>query len=329
MAGVKAIPVPVEWRPNMPIYASDAFLRTESERYGWIGGTTEQGDLQCVLPYTVYRKAGFQLVRFRTATIPVSAPLSREAERVFLNSATEHFRRVGADLILPSPNTAVFHCYPEGALAAPYGTVIKDLRQPEDALWREIRKTYRQNIRKAQTEGVKIVRGKQHIETAHRLIEATMRRSRAGFKSLDDFKRRIVAFGQNVEVFIAECDGVAQGCMVAPYSLHTAYNCYAGSLPEPRLGAMHLLHWEAICYFRSVGVRFFDFQGMRIDPEKGSKQEGIANYKRGFGGTVVKGFVWKYPLRRLQWAAYSLAVRLLMGGDTVDQERHKLAPAGD
>jgi len=90
---------------------------------------------------------------------------------------------------------------------------------------------------------------------------------------------------------------------------------------------MNLLHWEALRYFRAMGVQYFDFQGVRIRPAKGSKQEGILTYKQGFGGTLVEGYLWKYPLRRLTATAYSLAVRLMIGGDVVDQEHHKLASA--
>jgi lipid II:glycine glycyltransferase (peptidoglycan interpeptide bridge formation enzyme) len=123
---------------------------------------------------------------------------------------------------------------------------------------------------------------------------------------------------------VAEHDGAIQGCMVAPFSDHTAYNCYAGSRPEPILGAMHLLHWEAMRQFRALGVKQFDFQGVRINPDKGSKQDGIMHYKQGFGGRLVQGYLWKYSFRPLGSAAYSVAVRLLMGGDIVDQERRKL-----
>ena len=48
-------------------------------------------------------------------------------------------------------------------------------------------------------------------------------------------------------------------------------------------------------------------------------------FKERFGGQLFQGYMWKYSLRPLQYAAYSLAVRLLRGGDIVDAERHKLA----
>jgi lipid II:glycine glycyltransferase (peptidoglycan interpeptide bridge formation enzyme) len=87
---------------------------------------------------------------------------------------------------------------------------------------------------------------------------------------------------------------------------------------------MHLLHWEAMREFRKLGVRRFDFQGVRVNPEKGSKQEGILSYKKGFGGQLVQGYLWKHALRPLKGMAYSLAARLLQGGDIVDREQHKL-----
>ena len=62
---------------------------------------------------------------------------------------------------------------------------------------------------------------------------------------------------------------------MTPFSNHSAYYVYGGSVPEPTRGAMNLLHWEAIQIFRELGVKRYDFVGVRIDPEKGSKQEGL------------------------------------------------------
>jgi lipid II:glycine glycyltransferase (peptidoglycan interpeptide bridge formation enzyme) len=89
-------------------------------------------------------------------------------------------------------------------------------------------------------------------------------------------------------------------------------------------GATKLLHWDAMRLFRNLGVERYDFSGARIDPEKGSKQEKLAMYKRELGGRLVQGYIWKYPLQPLKFAVYSYAVRFQRGGDIVDQEKHKL-----
>jgi Acetyltransferase (GNAT) domain len=318
-------PAEIHWLPDMPVYASKEFLESEGDSFGWIAGSNAGGRLLCVLPYTIIRKAGLQMVRFKTQTIPVQAELSLEEEKVFLASVVGYFRSAGIDIIIPSGNTAIFRTFPDGAAAAPYGTFIKDLTKSEPVLLSEIRKTFRQNIRKAVAAGVQIKSGFEYLDVAYELVAATLKRSGSKFKTYADFKQRVMALGTQVKLFVAEHDGVVQGCMVAPFSLHTAYNCYAGSLPQPVLGSMHLLHWEAIRQFRGMGVMRFDFQGVRIRPDKGSKQEGIFHYKQGFGGDMFQGYLWKYPLRPLKSAVYSLGVRLLMGGDIVDQEHGKLS----
>ena len=134
----------------------------------------------------------------------------------------------------------------------------------------------------------------------------------------------VLGLGENVKIFVADYQGVVQGCAVIPFSSHSAYYVYGGSIPEPLTGATNLLHWEAIRQFRELGVKRYDFVGVRINPEKGSKQEGLMMFKQRFGGQLVQGYMWKYSLHPLKYAVYSLAVRFLRGGDIVDHERHKL-----
>jgi hypothetical protein len=325
MNSLNVAPVDIQWSPDLPVYASALFMQADGGEFGWIGGRDSLGKLLCVLPYGIIQKPGLRMIRFKTETIPLVDEFEVESEKNFLAGVVAHFRGAGADVIIPSGNTAIFRTYPEGAAAAPYGTFVKDLTKPEAELLSEIRKTFRQNIRKAEAAGVRIKTGPEYLDAAYELVSTTMQRSGSKFKSYADFKRRVEGLGEYVKIFVAEYEGVIQGCMVAPFSTHTAYNCYAGSRPTPVLGSMHLLHWEAIREFRAMGVRRFDFQGVRINPKNGSKQEGISTYKKGFGGAMVQGFLWKYPLRRLQSAAYSIAVRLVMGGDIVDQENARAA----
>lgn len=325
MKKLTAAPVEINWHSGLPILASEPFLKTVGDEYGWIGGTDEAGQLRCVLPYTIVRKPGFRMVRFRVETIPLQADFDEAEEKSFLNGVVEYFRSAGADMIIPASNTTLFRTYPEGAKAAPYGTFVKNLDQPEDVIWNEVSEAYRKDIRRAIKAGAEIQQGIQYLDTAYSLTADTLKRSGAKLKSYEEFRSNVLGFGDNVRIFVAIHQGQVQACLVLPFSQHTAYTLYGGTVPQPLKGAMHLLHWEAIRQFHEMKVKRFNFTGARISPEKGSKQEGIATFKMRFGGKMVQGYMWKYSFRALKFAAYSVAFRLLKGGDVVDLEHHKLA----
>jgi lipid II:glycine glycyltransferase (peptidoglycan interpeptide bridge formation enzyme) len=132
------------------------------------------------------------------------------------------------------------------------------------------------------------------------------------------------SLGNNVAVLVAETPGRIHAAAIVPFSEPCAYYMHGGSAADASPGAMNLLQWEAMKYFKSLGVMSYNFVGARLDPKPGSKQEGIVNFKKRFGGFLVRGIMWKYVLDPSRAWAYSLAVRLRSRGDVVDQERHKL-----
>jgi FemAB family len=321
---IKAEPIRLQWDASLPVFAKEEFLRAVSDEYGWLGGIDQSGTLRCVLPYTIMRKAGVRMVRFRLETIPFGADLDLLEEKSFLNSVVQYFRNVHADLIIPPTNNTLFRTYPDGANPAPYGSYVIDLQQPEDVLWRNVSKTTRQNIGTARKDGVSIREGMEFLNPAYDLIRETFRRSKMPFMNRDTFKRFALALGENGKVLMAEYQGVAQSYSLYAFSTPCAYWIYGGNIRHQHQGAMKLLQWEAIRLFRNLGVRKFDFFGARINPQKGSKQEGINLMKKNLGATLSEGYVWKYSLRPWRSWVYSTGVRFLRGGDIVDQEGHKL-----
>jgi hypothetical protein len=321
---IRAEPVEIQWGPSLPVFAKEKFLSAVSSEYGWLGGIDESGIVRCVLPYTIVRRAGLRMVRFRVETIMCGTGLDVVEEKSFLNSVVEHFRNVGADIIIPPSNNTLFRTYPDDANPAPYGSYVIDLQQTEDVLWRNISKTTRHNIRHAQTDGVSIREGFELLDPAYDLIRETFRRSRLAFMSRLSFKRFALSLGDNGKLFVAEYQGVAQSYSLYAFSTPCAYWIYGGNLHQQHEGAMKLLQWEAIRLFRNLGVQKLDFFGARINPEKGSKQEGINKMKKHLGATLLEGYVWKFSLRPWRAWMYSTGVRVLRGGDIVDQEQHKL-----
>ena len=317
--------IDINWNPDLSIYASEPFLNAVGDEYGWIGGFDDSGRLRCILPYTIIKKAIFRMARFRVETIPLEGELDIEEEKSFLNSAVEYLRSIGADMIIPATTNTIFRIYPDGAVAAPYGSYIIDLNQPEETLWKNLHQKHRNVVRNAIKKGVEIRSGMEYLNIAYELLRDTLKRSKLGFMGHKEFTLYVRSLNENVKIFVADYQGVVQGCAVVPFSNHSAYYLYGGSNPKTISGANNLLQWEAIRQFREHGVERYDFVGVRINPEKGSKQEGLTRFKQRFGAQLIQGYMWKYSLNPFKYSVYNLAVRSLRGGDIVDAERHKLA----
>ena len=131
------------------------------------------------------------------------------------------------------------------------------------------------------------------------------------FMPYEKFRQMVFGLGENVKIIIARHDGALQGCAVIPFSDYSAYYVYGGSVSRPVTGALNLLHWEAIKLFRGLGVKRYDFVGVRINPEKGTKQDGLMMFKERFGGGLMQGYLWKYPFHRFLYLAYCIGVRTL------------------
>ena len=114
----------LQWNTNLPIFAKESFLNSVSNEYGWFGGYDSQDQLQCVLPYTIIKKWGVRLVRFRVETIKINEEVDINNEKIFLNNCITLLRKKKADIIIPATTNTIFHTYPDKADAAPFGSYI-------------------------------------------------------------------------------------------------------------------------------------------------------------------------------------------------------------
>lgn len=315
----------IDWSPELSIFASEPYLRALGGEYGWVSGVDDDDRVRCVLPYLMIRKALLRMVRFPAQTILVDPELSVREEQGFLDSAMQHFRATGAGVVIPGTTNAIFRTFPTGAEAVPYGSYVLDLRATEESLWSGVSSSHRRLIRAAMRDEVEVRSAPEAIEDAYRLIHRTFQVASMPFMDLSSFGRLIQSLGEHVRIMLAQRGGAIQGVIVIPFSRHAAYYLYGGRSEEAVPGAMHLLHWEAIRAFRLADVSMYDFVGARIDPPKGSKQEGLAVFKHRFGSRLNRGYMWRHPLRPIQYRAYSLAARFLRGGDIVQQEAARLS----
>lgn len=322
--GIEVRPVPIQWHEGLPIFASEPFLCSVGDEYGWIGGFGKTGELRCVLPFTVIKKIGIRLVRFRVETIPLCPDFSVSEEEDFLDRAVDYLKGLRADVIIPATTNSVFRAIPRGAIAVPYATYVIDLTQSEDDIWRQINHTYRKDIQNAGKKGLQVQVNSADWEDVYAVIRRTFKRSGIPFMAFSAFEKLLSGLGEHARIFTAEQDGIIQSAAVYPFSQYCAYGVYGGSLEHARPGAFKLIQWEAMKSFRNAGVRRYDLVGARVRPEPGSRQEGIMLFKQHFGAQMLQGHIWKYPITRWKYWIYQWASRVRKGGDIVDQELRRL-----
>ena len=311
-----------QWRDTDPIYCSSNYLASFNGQFGWVGGYIG-GHLSIVIPYTIKKKIIFKLATFHSAPVVLADLVTENEEKEFLNSCMLLLKKMGVDFCTQPPPHAVFRTYPNNAIAVPFGSYFIDLSRSEEDLWSSIHPKHRNVILNAKRKGVEIRFGaNQDILSVYEMLVQTMSRSSMPFISLDSFLSMTKSLAENVEVVIAYHDDKPIGCAVFPVSKYSAYYQYGGSIDAPVLGAMNLLHWEAVKHFKLAGVRFYDFVGARIEPKHGSKLEGIQRFKSRFGSTMRTGYLWKIPLSK-KYYIYNFLRRLKGGAisDIIDQEQ--------
>jgi hypothetical protein len=307
------------WSPDMPIFLAPAWLSSQGPESGWLESRPEPG-LHLVLPFVGRRKAGLRWVQFQWG-VWSSRPIDAATEQAFLEGVVARCRADGFDFIVQPATMALFQSAPAGSVSAPFGTVLVDLTPAEEDILRAMDSRCRNNIRKATAEGVTIEWGAHLADEAHALCTSTMTRSDRGFPTLQQFRDTIAGLGDAVDVGVARLGGVAQACVVNPCSTYGTHCLHAGTAADSVRGAANLLQWEAMRRARAHGSRVYDFVGVRVDPEPGSKYAGLRQFKTRFGGKVAEGCLWKMPLNAWKYRAYAMMKRVRGDGpDIIDQE---------
>lgn len=312
------------WNKNLSITASKEFLEWHSDKYGWF--VSSQKGL--FVPYFIKKQLFVNRLTFLddVDSLLNAKNVSVEEKLLFLNNCVKYVQNnMDVDFITQSPAYAIFETFPNGSIAAPFGSYKIDLLKSEDEIWGNIHSKHKNVIRKAILNKVDIKSGHQYLNQSIQLINETLERSK--IKSIDLKKINQLAqnLNGNIIPYLCEHNGILQGTAIFIFSQKSALYMWGGSISNPITGAMNYLHWTAIKDFKTLSVKCYDFVGGRITPEAGSKLEGIQRFKSRFGGYFYQGYLWKYPIT---WKYYFYNVILkayffLKGRnykDIIDQE---------
>lgn len=176
-------------------------------------------------------------------------------------------------------------------------TWVLDITKSEDDLLKEMRKTTRNAITKAQKEGVSVELSSDSsaLDRFWPLYEQT--KDRHGFipfhKSFIQSQAEI--FGKENKMFfaIATYQGQDVAAAMLIHSGNTVFYYHGASTklppPERRAGvpAAQLLQWEAIKEAKRRGALRYNFWGIAPENEPKHPFAGITVFKKGFGGYAI------------------------------------------
>ncbi|MHB1499577.1 MAG: lipid II:glycine glycyltransferase FemX [Candidatus Dormibacteria bacterium] len=189
----------------------------------------------------------------------------------------------------------------------PLATSLVDLRpEPEDILDSFHAKT-RYNVRLAERKGVD-VRRVGLAELSH-CIRATEARQGIRLPSEHHLRNVLEILGDGAWALGATVgQEVVAAVLLARFDDQILY-LYGGATDRHRqLMPNHLLHWRAMMLARQDGCSSYDLWGVPEDDSPDHPWQGLAQFKRGFGGARVEySGCWRQELRPLGARLVSLA----------------------
>lgn len=160
-----------------------------------------------------------------------------------------------------------------------------DLQKSEDELLRDMRKTTRYSIRKAEKEGVVIERNFD-LDRFWQIYEETAKRER-----FTPFSRKFIRVeyeefhktGRDLFLSGLLPDGQCAASALIVFTRSSAFY-HQGATTHSKIPVSYLLQWHAIQEAKRRGCRYYNFWGI-LQPGRTPKNwGGLSLFKQGFGG---------------------------------------------
>lgn len=161
----------------------------------------------------------------------------------------------------------------------PNYTYILNLRKDEEVLKRDMSSSLRNDLRKAQKDGLQVERSND-LNQVKSLAEKTF--SRQDMRTNEYLGRVLFQFADqsNSFAFITYQNGQPSATAFCVHDERTAYYLLGGYDHENKHhGAGPLAVWSSIQYAKDLGLEWFDFEGSMVPR--------IEQFFRGFGGELV------------------------------------------
>jgi len=152
-------------------------------------------------------------------------------------------------------------------------TLILNLENDVDAMWKSLRSKTRNVIRKSQKNSLVLKKGIEYLDIFFRIYSDRMTRKNIPFSSYAFFKKAAEIFKNDLQIYVAEKNGKAIASILVLLSHDTASYAYSAFMPgSEQYSPIHFLLWELIndCIHKKTTL---------IDMGESSIGSGVYNFK--------------------------------------------------
>jgi hypothetical protein len=269
-------------------------------------------ELNAVVPIRIDK------LKFLTKSVYLWVPLSIEGERLdakcesmFCNSLHTYIHnKFGVDVILPPIHLVNFQSIPKKSIGYEMNIINLNIDEGELNL-KKMSSNYRNEIKKAMKEKVKVFFGSQFIDVFYNLYEQTLNRqnlihSSKGF--FDNLKKQIP---NNILIGFSEFKDSIEGALLVVYDKQSAYYLYAGSNNNTKSpGSNKLLMYELLNLLYEKGIRNIIMGGYRNEENTNSKHDGIQKYKMRYGSELEYGYHFIHIMNPLKYSLFNFLLKI-------------------
>lgn len=187
---------------------------------------------------------------------------------------------------------------------------VLDITKPEAELLKEMRKTHRYLVKKAQALGISIIMSKNPADLAKFFPLYRDLSKRKHFVAHKGVQEEFEVFAKQDKelLFLASYKGkVISGAIISFVGGMAIYRHGASDTAFRDIPASYLIQWEAIKEAKKRGITTYNFWGIASNDKKTHPWYGLSLFKMGFGGKRVELLhAQDLPLNFSYWKTYAI-----------------------
>lgn len=278
------------------------------------------------IPIRMIESKFIRLGQVLHAPVCGSSELVPKDQLIFFNALIRYLKKnhLCYRLIQPHPY-GILSALPPNVKWCDFGTYVTDLQSSShEELLAAMNPKYQKAIAHSYKHQAHLKTSWDAFEDFYKVYAATMKRADMHGESMDYFLSLRNHLGDDHVVAAVVYDEQGPvGCAFFIYTRYAAFCTHAGSMGDTKLyGSMKFLHYEMMKYFKARKIKRYDLVGVRLknnDPAL----EGIFRFKKGFGGELKAGYLWKTDIAPVKAFFYDKLLRIKTGKreqkDIIDQ----------